>query len=181
MLLINVSKIPPEGLSIDTPLKPEEVHLDGEEGFALEGGTLRCHVERGDDDTVHVRGRLQAQVALSCGRCLEGFNLALDQELDLFYLPHEAGQEQEEEDEVELSDRDVVVAYYEGDRLDLGDVIREQLYLTVPLSRLCREDCLGLCPHCGVNRNQQACGCPAEEASLSPFASLRKKMDGSES
>lgn len=180
MLLINVSKIPPEGLSIDTPLNPGEVHLDGEEGFALEGGTLRCHVERGDDDTVHVRGRLQAQVALSCGRCLEGFTLALDQEVDLFYLPHEAGQEQEEEDEVELSDRDVVVAYYEGDRLDLGDVIREQLYLAVPLSRLCREDCLGLCPHCGVNRNQQACSCPAEEVSLSPFASLRKKLDGSE-
>ncbi len=180
MLVIHVSKIPPEGLSIDTPLQPGDVHLDGEEGFALEGGTLRCLVERGDDDTVHVRGRLEARVALSCGRCLEGFSLAVDQELDLFYLAHEAGQAQEEEDEVELSDRDVVVAYYEGDRLDLGDVIREQLFLAVPLSRLCREDCRGLCPHCGVNRNQQACSCPTEEASLSPFASLRKKMDGSE-
>jgi uncharacterized protein len=180
MLLIHVSKIPPEGLSIDTPLNPGEVHLEGEDGFQLKGGTLRCHVERGDDNTVHVRGQLQAQVGLSCGRCLEPFPLSVDQELDLFYLPHEAGQEQEEEDEVELSDRDVVVAYYEGDRLDLGDVIREQLFLAVPLTRLCREDCKGLCPRCGANRNQQDCGCPAEEASLSPFASLRRKMDGSE-
>ena len=56
MLLINVSKIPPEGLSIDTPLNPGEVHLDGEEGFALEGGTLRCHVERGDDDLLAAEG-----------------------------------------------------------------------------------------------------------------------------
>jgi uncharacterized protein len=121
---------------------------------------------------------LQAEVALACGRCLEPFTLAVDQELDLFYLPHDASQEQEEEDEVELSDRDVVVAYYEGDRLDLGDVIREQLFLTVPLSRLCREDCKGLCPHCGVNRNQQACDCPTDEPSLSPFASLREKLRG---
>jgi uncharacterized protein len=181
MLLLQVSKIPPEGLSIDTPLTPGEVHLDGEDSFALTGGSLRCHVERGDDDTIHVRGRLHADVALHCGRCLEGFSMALDQELDLFYLPHEAGQDQEEEDEVELSDRDVVVAYYEGDRLDLGEVIREQLFLAVPLSRLCREDCQGLCPHCGVNRNQQACACPNEEPSLSPFASLRRKLDGSES
>lgn len=181
MLLIHVSKIPPEGQSIDAPLDPGEVHLDGEEGFALRGGTLRCHVERGDDDTVHVRGRLQAEVALSCGRCLEPFQLSVDQELDLFYLAHEAGQDQEEEDEVELSDRDVVVAYYAGDRLDLGDMIREQLFLSVPLKRLCREDCRGLCPRCGVNRNQQDCACLTEEPSLSPFASLRRKLDGSES
>jgi uncharacterized protein len=181
MLQIHVSKIPPEGLSIETPLGAGDVHLDGEEGFALTGGTLRCRVERGDDDTIHVRGRLQAEVALSCGRCLEGFALPLDQELDLFYLPHEAGQDQEEEDEVELSDRDVVVAYYEGDRLDLGDVIREQVFLSVPLTRLCREDCRGLCPQCGRNRNQQDCACPSEEPSLSPFASLRRKMGGGES
>lgn len=180
MLLINVSKIPPEGLSIDSALSPGEVHLEGENVFALQGGTLRCRVERGDDDTIHVRGHLRAEVALSCGRCLEGFTLGIDQELDLFYLAHEAGQE-EEEDEVELSDRDVVVAYYEGDRLDLGDVIREQLYLAVPLTHVCREDCRGLCAHCGVNRNQQECACAVEEPSLSPFASLRRKLDGSES
>jgi uncharacterized protein len=121
---------------------------------------------------------LKADVGLACGRCLEPFTLPVEQELDLFYLPHDANQEEEEEDEVELSDRDVVVAYYEGDRLDLGDVIREQLFLDVPLSRLCREDCKGLCPHCGVNRNQQACDCPNEEPSLSPFASLREKLGG---
>jgi uncharacterized protein len=178
MLLISVSKIPPEGLSIDAALDPGQVHLEGEDAFALAGGSLRCLVERGDDETVHVRGRLQAQVDLQCGRCLDPFTLPIDQQLDLFYLPHEAGQSEEEEDEVELSDRDVVVAYYEGDRLDLGEVIREQLYLTVPLSRLCREDCRGLCPRCGVNRNLQACDCPTEEPPLSPFASLRQKMDG---
>jgi uncharacterized protein len=180
MLLIHVSKIPPEGLSIDAPLSPGEVHLDGEEGFTLEGGALRCHVERGDDETVHVRGRMQAGVRLSCGRCLEPFSLSVGQELDLFYLPHDADQAQEEEDEVELSDRDVVVAYYEGDRLDLGDMIREQLVLSVPLTHVCREECRGLCPRCGVNRNQQDCDCPTEEPSSSPFASLRRKMDGSE-
>jgi DUF177 domain-containing protein len=181
MLLIHVSKIPPEGELIDTPLQPGEVHLDAEESFALAGGSLQCRVERGDEENVHVRGRLRADVGLSCGRCLEPFSLALDQELDLFYLPHEVGQDREEEDEVELSDRDVVVSYYDGDRLDLGDVIREQLFLTVPLSRACRADCRGLCPQCGANRNQQPCTCSIEEPSLSPFASLREKLGGDKS
>jgi uncharacterized protein len=181
MLVIQVSKIPPEGQQVDSDLDPGEVHLEGEESFLLKGGHLRALVERGDDETVHVRGRLVAEIGLQCGRCLDPYPLALEQELDLFYLAHHPGQA-EEEVEVELSDRDVVVAYYEGDRLDLGDVIREQLFLAAPLSRLCREDCRGLCPTCGAVRNQTECGCPpVVEASLSPFAVLKGKLGGSTS
>jgi uncharacterized protein len=178
MLVIHVSKIPPEGQQVDSALDPGEVHLEGEDSFTLKAGHLRALVERGDDETVHVRGRLTAELALSCGRCLDPFPLAIDQELDLFYLAHHAGQ-QEEEEEVELSDRDVVVAYYEGDRLDLGDVIREQLFLAAPLSRLCRADCRGLCARCGANRNHTECACPpVVEESLSPFAVLKGKLGG---
>jgi DUF177 domain-containing protein len=182
MLVINVSKIPPEGQPVDADLDPGVVHLEGEDSFVLESGHLRALVERGDDDTVHVRGHLAAELGLQCGRCLDAFPLTLAQELDLFYLPHHAGQAEEEE-EVELSDRDVVVAYYQGDRLDLGDVIREQLFLAAPLSRLCREDCRGLCPTCGTLRNQADCGCPpVVEESRSPFAVLKGKLgDGSSS
>jgi uncharacterized protein len=182
-LIIHVTKIPPEGQQVDSALDAGEVHLEGEDSFVLKGGHLRALVERGDADTVHVRGRLQAEIGLQCGRCLDAYPLALQQELDLFYLPHAAGQAEEEEEEVELSDRDVVVAYYEGDRLDLGEVIREQLFLAAPLSRLCREDCRGLCPRCGANRNQTECACPpVVEESLSPFAVLKGKLgDGSTS
>lgn len=178
-LIIHVSKIPPEGQEVDTDLDPGEVHLEGEDSFALQRGHLRGLVERGDDETVHVRGRLTASIGLQCGRCLDTFGLDIAQELDLFYLPHHAGQGEEEEEEVELSDRDVVVAYYDGDALDLGEVIREQLFLAAPLSRLCREDCRGLCPSCGANRNQAECGCPpVVEESLSPFAVLKGKLGG---
>ncbi len=48
------------------------------------------------------------------------------------------------------TDRDMVVAYYKGDRLDLGEVVREQCFLSLPLKRLCREDCRGRCPTCGA-------------------------------
>jgi len=160
MLLIHLSDIPPEGLQIDTALSPGAVHLEGEESFALEGGGhLRCHLDRGDARTIHVQGELDARLRLECGRCLEPFDLAVKQPLDLFYLP--GGKEQdEEEDEIELADRDMVVAYYEEDRLDLGEMIREQFFLNLPMKRLCREGCLGLCPSCGQNRNRIRCECP---------------------
>jgi uncharacterized protein len=104
--------------------------------------------------------------------------VGLGQELDLFFLPAAAGQPEAQEEEVELSDRDVVVGYYEGDRLDLGEVVREQVLLGLPLKPLCREDCHGLCPRCGKNRNAGACGCkPEEEAGDPRLEPLRKLFD----
>ena len=72
----------------------------------------------------------------------------------------------------------MVVGYYEGDRLDLGEVIREQVLLGLPLKPLCREDCQGLCPRCGKNRNAGPCGCtPEEEAGDARLEPLRKLFD----
>jgi uncharacterized protein len=176
MLLINVSRIPLEGMEINAPLDSAQLHLEREESFTLAGGRLVGRVERSDDDTVHVRGHLSAEVALQCGRCLEPFRVPLEQELDLFYLPHRPEMGDEEEDEVELSDRDMVVAYYRDGTLDLGEVLREQLFLAMPLARVCREACRGLCRACGANRNTVDCACPPEE-SASPFSSLRTQFD----
>jgi DUF177 domain-containing protein len=165
MLVVEISSIPPEGLEVHEDLKPGEVHLEGDESFTLlEGGRLDCRLDRGDDQSIHVRGRLKARLELQCGRCLEAFPFSLDQELDLFYLPHRAEDGEEEEDEVELADRDMVVAYYQGERLDLGEMIREQFFLAVPMKRLCREGCAGICPTCGANRNSRPCQCPPPEA-----------------
>jgi uncharacterized protein len=174
MLVLNVSQIPLEGMEVDSPLEAGEVHLEGERSFALQpGGSLRCRVDRGDDKTVHVRGHLAARLGLECGRCLEPFPLAVEQELDLFYLPHR--EDAEEEDEVELADREMVVTYYAGDRLDLGEMIREQLLLSVPMKRLCREACQGLCPQCGTNRNSAPCSCvPDADPRLAVLARLLK-------
>ena len=46
-----------------------------------------------------------------------------------------------------------------GNVIDLDDVIREQVYLSLPIKRLCRETCSGLCPSCGLNLNKEQCQC----------------------
>jgi len=176
VLVINVSRIPPEGLEVKEDLAPGEVHLEGEDSFTLEpGGRLEARLERGDDESVHVRGTLSARLGLQCGRCLGAFALPVEQDLDLFYLRRQR-DDAGEEDEVELSDRDMVVAYYQGDELDLGEIVREQFFLALPLKRLCREECRGLCPTCGSNRNDARCECPPEPAA-SPFGSLRRLFE----
>ncbi len=179
MLLIEIARIPPEGLDLDEALDPAALHLEAEGEFQLRpGARLRCHVELVDGTTVHVRGRLLGRVEVECGRCLERYSVSADHELDLFFLPRAAEQPQEQEEEVELTDREVVVGYHDGVRLDLGEVVREQLFLSLPLKRLCREDCRGLCPSCGKNRNVGECGCPPPEEPEDPRLSpLRRLID----
>lgn len=178
MLLIEIPRIPPEGLDLDESLSPESVHVQGDDELTLEKGRLKCHLEIVDGTTVHVNGRLGGQVRVECGRCLESYTVDIEQLLDLFYLPRLANRPEEEEEEVELSDHEVVVGYYDEEKLDLGEVVREQLFLGLPMKRLCRPDCAGLCPTCGRNRNTDRCSCPAPEEPLDPrLAPLRKLVD----
>ena len=69
----------------------------------------------------------------------------------------------------------------EGGRAELDVIASEQIYLNLPLKPLCREDCQGLCPTCGANRNRLKCGCRSEELDprLAPLLELKKKLDGS--
>jgi len=178
MLLLEISRIPPEGVDIHETLQPGEVHIDGEESFHLEPeGRLDCRVEKTSDENVQVRGQLKANLRLECGRCLESFLFPVDEDLDVFFLPHQADQEDEEEDEVELSDHEMVVGYYRDNRLDLGEVVREQFFLALPMTRVCREAYLGICPSCGVNRNQTTCACRPEVEDDPRLAPLRKLFD----
>jgi uncharacterized protein len=177
MLFVEMSTIPPEGLQLDEALEPSSVHVQGEDTFGLRpAGRLRCHLERVDGDSVHVRGQLSAGLDLECNRCLAGYVLPVEQAVDLFYLPHriENGDD-EAEDEVELQDHEMVVAYHDGRHLDLGEMVREQLFLALPMKRLCREDCRGRCSTCGADLNTRPCACPAPEAPVDPrLAGLRK-------
>ncbi len=169
MLLIDIPRIPPEGLDLDELLDSAALHLESETEFRLTAPVrIACKVDLVDGTTLHVRGRLSGQVATECGRCLENYELPVGNELDLFYLPRVQGRLQEEEEEVELTDRDVVVGYYDGEKLDLGEVLREQIILGLPFKRLCREDCRGRCASCGRNLNEGPCACPPVEEPKDP-------------
>lgn len=111
---------------------------------------------------LYAQGRLRAGWPADCVRCLESFNQALSIELhDLFvYPPSEAA--------------DPILQVPETGILDLSPLVREYLLLDVPLQPLCRPDCKGLCPECGVNRNLSTCSHPTAEIDprLSPLSSL---------
>ena len=61
--------------------------------------------------------------------------------------------------EHEIEEDDLSTAFYRDETIDLGELVREQFYLVLPMKPLCTEGCRGLCPQCGTNLNRGACDC----------------------
>src|SRR5207245_10046518 len=118
----------------------------GVESVALEVGA--------DGTEVFVRGRLAVTAPQTCGRCLEVFPAHVDTPMDVRLVPKPAAA-----DSVELGADDLDVDFYENDELDLARVVENEATLAMPMKPLCREDCRGLCPACGANRNVAPCTC----------------------
>jgi uncharacterized protein len=65
----------------------------------------------------------------------------------------------EDDDGAEVNEEDIDVFPFDGERIDLEPVFREQFVLAVPYAPLCMETCKGLCPQCGIDRNTASCNC----------------------
>ncbi len=92
----------------------------------------------------------------------------LSSEFDLLYRPASTIKREEE---VAINEADTEIGYYQGEGLLLEDVLKEQILLAVPIRVLCSEDCQGLCPQCGQNRNVSPCNC-AEKITDPRWAAL---------
>lgn len=106
--------------------------------------------------TIRVRGKLEGRIQGECGRCLTTFERSADQPFDLFFYPIEMIARSEE---VAVSGDDLDYGFYEDGGLLLSDVVGEQMQLWLPMRPLCQDECRGICPDCGANRNENECSC----------------------
>ena len=124
---------------------------------------------RQGEDAVVVTGTVSTLVAMNCGRCLEATTEAVRADIRIVFEPGPADAAEAIGDVVALTDADMERAFYDGDQIDLAPAIQEEVLAALPFRPLCREDCMGLCPECGANRNVSACTCsnPAVDPRLS--------------
>jgi len=103
-----------------------------------------------------------------CDRCLADVVLDLHEQERCLVLPESQRPGEDDEERVLLFEPD-------QEEVDMGPVVREALLLSQPEYFLCREDCKGLCPVCGEDRNQNECGCrpPAPGSPFGALAGLR--------
>jgi uncharacterized protein len=122
---------------------------------------------------IRISGSLQTKIELVCARCLEPVVEEVSREFDLFYRPMKTIAKDEQ---LRLKEDDTEIAFFEGEGLFLADVLAEQVLLALPMKVICRSDCRGLCPHCGVNLNSEECRCESHAADprLAPLARLKQ-------
>lgn len=159
-MLLDLSRLRGGGGRIDRQDPPEAFESTDQEFRVADPVVLGAEVQK-DREKVRIVGRLTTALEVPCSRCLEPYRIAVDTPIDLLYLPA-AAQASGAPDDRQVSDQDANVSFYEGETIDLAQLMREQFYLALPMKPLCREDCQGLCPVCGTNRNTATCSCQAE-------------------
>jgi len=127
-----------------------EFDPDGPDKVAVTG----CLVVDNLESRCVVRGELAAVSTVACGRCLQDYELRFEVPLELVVL-RDANQE--------TDDADTLVIHQRRGEVDLTEAVREAVVLALPLARTCRDECKGLCVHCGANLNDGECSCEDDD------------------
>lgn len=148
-----------------------------DEPFRIEASAYRV----GDD--LIVGGEVCGGLSLECGRCLSRYRESIREPFRLVLEPAGSRVPADPEGALALSRYGMCLAeeleagWYQGSEIDLSGLVQEVVCLALPVQPLCREDCAGLCPRCGADRNAGACGCP-ETTGDSPFSVLAALRTG---
>ena len=157
---------------------PVAGHIDddsysvGDHDFRLPGGIDYDLVLTNAGEGILASGIVRAHVLGTCDRCLEDAEFDIASEVDEYFLFEAPAEEDlsDDEDEVDFS------LVGEDHTIDLAEPIMAAIVMETPFVVLCREDCKGLCPHCGADRNVTDCDCDKKQ--IDPrFAALRALLD----
>jgi uncharacterized protein len=173
MLSLNLARIRDAQERFEQVYSSEQVAA-GDEAFRVAAPVKLAFDIYKDKDQFRLIGSVQTTLELPCSRCLDPFTWPVDSSFDLRYQPHARNTG---EGEREIEEDDLTTAFYENDTIDLGQLMREQFYLALPMKPLCGDDCKGLCPTCGTNWNKGTCQCTNswEDPRLAALKTLKRE------
>jgi len=126
-------------------------------------------------DKYVLNGDISGGLQVTCDRCLGAYHWDLESTFHMSLVVHGTGPD---EVELELLEEDMEVDFIDRETIDLDAIIREQVFLALPMKNICRESCLGLCPVCGANLNEGPCSCK-KESGHPAFSKLKNlKIEG---
>jgi uncharacterized protein len=164
-------------VALEGSFEPGAIDFGGDALRQLGPLTWSATAERAGAE-IRIAGKLSAEMEQSCSRCLEPAQCRIEKTFDLFFRERDDDLFDEDED-VELTEEDTRTAFFAGTQLAIGDVLREQVLLGLPMKALCKVDCRGLCPVCGTNRNQNTCSCAGEVFSphMEKLLEIKRKLE----
>ena len=130
-------------ISLSFELEPFE--FEGEEIRAIEKVSVEG-VAISENDVIVINASIKTKLKLNCSRCLDTFIYPIDIDIEERFTNNK-----------ELQDEEIM--FVDGDTLNITEIIENSIISTLPIKRLCKEDCKGLCSQCGANKNVENCSC----------------------
>ena len=109
---------------------------------------------------VLVNGHVNTRAQVECDRCLQPVDLPVNADFALEYI---TGSDYESSQAAELTEDELSVAVFDGQGIDVDEIVKEQILLAAPTRMLCRDDCKGICSECGIDRNTDECNCVVDD------------------
>jgi uncharacterized protein len=190
-LSLQLTDIPEEGLDLADEVQPDELGLLPEEAEVSGPLSLSAHLTNVGDHA-YVEGVIDGSFFRECVRCLKRYEAYVEVPFTAAYqvsdptvrsrgrTTKDSRPESVEERDSETSDQEDDVYHCAGDRVELAEMLREHIILSTPMQPLCHEECHGLCPICGQDRNEHPCRC-IEATQKNPFAILQERLKKSTS
>jgi uncharacterized protein len=158
-MLVDLTTIKDAPTVFEFFIEPAEVDLESDTATVKNTTKVRANVKKGIAQT-DVAGTISTDLEIECSRCLQPTEHHFEIPFSAAFVTPENYTEAKE---AELKGEDLDVSIFEGDRIDLKELVREQILLAVPIQVFCREDCKGLCQKCAANRNLIDCNCEEKE------------------
>jgi uncharacterized protein len=125
---------------------------------------IDARAEKGGQREYVVDGSVHFTADFTCARCLDPYPFANTSSFHVRFCPRPAAIGTED---IEISQpEELDVEFYTERSIPLRDLALEQVQLSIPMKPLCEENCLGLCSHCGANRNRESCQCAESAADV---------------
>lgn len=157
-MIIDIDRLPKEGLKISKELEFFPESLVEENAVFLQTVHAELTINKAGEE-IFIKGKITTCLSFVCCRCLIPFEFPVDSSFDLVYVPEELEEMQDH-----LGDEDINRLFYCGYKIDLKEVILEQLNLMFPPKPLCSEDCQGICPVCGKVIQSGECACETKSS-----------------
>ncbi|MCI1943876.1 YceD family protein [Clostridium luticellarii] len=148
---LNISELLDENIflkELELKVKDEGFYYGGEYIKLLQPMNFNGTLSKAGD-IFELKGRLHSLLQLTCSRCSEKFPYAVDIPIAERFTNSSNGDEE--------------LIFIDGDIIDITEILENNIILSLPIKRLCREDCRGLCQKCGTNLNYSECHCKDDD------------------
>ena len=157
---IELDRLEEQGGKFSRTCEIGELSLNDNEVLLVEPAEVSGRVRR-EGKEVELCGELHAKIETACDRCLKPVELSIRAEFKERFVPAVSWRDEQQH---ELQEEDLNLAVFDGEAIELDDLVREEMLLAMPAHVLCREECKGLCPVCGIDRNRSSCQCETVES-----------------